>query len=50
MGTDFNEDLNDVRDIHLCDLGSAGNTWDKSQRYRVWIPETLDITKPSYKP
>jgi hypothetical protein len=24
--------------IHLCDYASAGNTWDATSRYRVWIP------------
>lgn len=26
----------------FCDFASAGNTWDKKERYRVWIPRTLD--------
>lgn len=28
----------DTRQIHLCDFASAGNTWDESVRYRVWLP------------
>ena len=32
-----------VRPIRFCDFSSAGNTWDPSVRYRVWIPQTLDI-------
>lgn len=28
--------------INMCDFGSAGNTWDKTQRYRVWLPEVND--------
>lgn len=30
---------------HFCDFASAGNTWDKSERYRVWLPKTVDPTK-----
>ena len=25
-------------DVRLCDYASAGNTWDASSRYRVWMP------------
>jgi DUF1680 family protein len=31
------------RTIHLCDFSSAGNSWDVKQRYRVWLPKTLDV-------
>lgn len=31
------------RKITLCDFASAGNTWDPAVRYRVWLPETLNI-------
>ena len=24
--------------VHLCDFASAGNTWDESERYRLWLP------------
>ena len=24
--------------IHLCDFASAGNTWDETERYRLWLP------------
>lgn len=30
--------------IHFCDFCSAGNIWDKSTRYRVWLPEPLNVT------
>jgi DUF1680 family protein len=33
--------------IRFCDFASAGNTWDKSNRYRVWLPEALDVRLPS---
>ena len=28
---------------HFCDFASAGNTWDKNERYRVWLPRTLNV-------
>lgn len=31
------------RDILFCDFASSGNTWAPDVRYRVWIPETLNI-------
>ena len=34
--------------IRLCDFGSAGNTWEKSTRYRVWLPETLNAMYAPY--
>ena len=36
--------------VRLCDFGSAGNTWSKSDRYRVWLPQTLNVMKTPYKP
>lgn len=30
---------------HFCDFASAGNTWDQGERYRVWLPRTVDPTK-----
>lgn len=32
-------------DLILCDYVSAGNTWDKNSRYRVWIPERFDPSR-----
>ncbi len=29
--------------IRFCDFASAGNTWDPKTRYRVWIPEPLNV-------
>ena len=37
------------RQIHLCDFASAGNTWDKSTRYKVWLPKTLNVMKGEYR-
>lgn len=31
------------RRITLCDFASAGNSWDPAVRYRVWLPQTLNI-------
>ena len=49
LGTDL-EGNGDVRQIKLCDFSSAGNEWDKSQRYRVWLPKTLNAQKMPYVP
>ena len=37
----YNE-FNHEGQIKMCDYGSACNTWDKAQRYRVWLPEVND--------
>ncbi len=34
--------------IRFCDYGSAGNDWNKSGRYRVWIPKTLHVMSQPY--
>lgn len=34
--------------IKVCDFSSAGNDWDKTQRYRVWLPKTLNAMRKSY--
>jgi DUF1680 family protein len=31
------------KQIHFCDFASAGNTWDENVRYRIWIPEPLNV-------
>lgn len=48
-GTDL-EGNGTPRPIKLCDFASAGNTWDKAERYRVWLPKTLNVTLAPYKP
>ncbi len=35
--------------IHFCDFSSAGNTWDKKSRYKVWLPEPLNVMKTKYE-
>lgn len=47
-GTDL-ENNGKPRSIHLCDFASAGNSWDKSVRYRVWLPKTLNVTEGKYR-
>lgn len=49
LGTDL-EGNGKPTPIHLCDFGSAGNTWEKSVRYRVWLPETLHVMHSPYVP
>ena len=49
LGTDL-ESNRAPKQIHLCDFASAGNTWDKTQRYRVWLPKTLNVMHSPYKP
>lgn len=49
MGTDL-EGSGEAKQIHLCDFGSAGNTWERSIRYRVWLPKTLNVMKSPYVP
>lgn len=48
MGTDL-EGHRTPRQIHFCDFASAGNSWDLSQRYRVWLPKTLNVMHSPYK-
>ena len=35
--------------IYFCDFSSSGNTWDKNSRYKVWIPEPLNVMKTKYE-
>lgn len=49
LGTDL-EGNGKPTPIHLCDFGSAGNSWDKSVRYRVWLPKTLNVMHSPYIP
>lgn len=37
------------RQIKVCDFASAGNNWDKQQRYRVWLTKTLNVMHSPYK-
>lgn len=49
LGTDL-ESHRAPLNIHFCDFASAGNTWDKTVRYRVWVPKTLNVIHAPYKP
>ncbi len=49
LGTDL-EGHGKARAIHFCDFASAGNSWDVSQRYRVWLPKTLNVRRAPYQP
>lgn len=49
LGTDL-EGHNKKTNIRFCDFSSAGNTWDKTVRYRVWLPKTLDVKRAPYIP
>ena len=48
-GTDL-EGNSAPQQILFCDFASAGNTWDKAERYRVWLPKTLNVQKSPYIP
>jgi len=49
LGTDL-EGHREPRQVHFCDFASAGNSWDLNQRYRVWLPKTLNVMHSPYKP
>ena len=49
LGTDL-EGNGMANKIHICDFSSAGNEWDKAQRYRVWLPKTLNVQNMPYVP
>ena len=48
LGTDL-EGHRTPKQIHFCDFASAGNMWDHSQRYKVWLPKTLNVMRTPYK-
>jgi hypothetical protein len=49
LGTDLEGEFREPKQIHFCDFGSAGNTWDRKTRYRVWIKQTLNVMNAEYK-
>jgi DUF1680 family protein len=49
LGTDLEGEFRNPVPVHFCDFGSAGNTWDRDTRYRVWIKQTLNVMKTAYK-
>lgn len=49
LGTDLEGDFVNPKQVSFCDFASAGNTWGEDSRYRVWIPQTLNVMKMDYK-
>ena len=49
LGTGIESTGNNITQIHFCDFGSAGKTWDKNTRYRVWLPKPLNVMHTKYK-
>lgn len=49
MGTDLEGEFRAPRQVLFCDFASAGNTWEEGIRYRVWIPQTLNVMKVNYQ-
>lgn len=39
----YSESEADKEMTYFCDFASAGNTWDPHERYRVWLPRTLNV-------
>ena len=39
----YNGDKESFRNVHFTDFGSAGNRWDQTTRYRVWLPKTIEV-------
>lgn len=50
LGTDLEGEYKNPHPVHFCDFGSAGNDWNRTSRYRVWIKQTLNVMKTQYKP
>jgi DUF1680 family protein len=49
LGTDLEGDFRNPKQVNFCDFASAGNTWGEDSRYRVWIPQTLNVMQTDYK-
>lgn len=50
LGTNLEGEACNPEKVPFCDFASAGNTWDRDVRNRVWIPETLNTMYTIYKP
>lgn len=48
-GTDLEGEGSVAKPISFCDFASAGNTWNPSTRYRVWLRKTLNTTQMKYE-
>ncbi|HBC78751.1 MAG TPA: hypothetical protein DEO60_10200 [Bacteroidales bacterium] len=49
LGTDLEGEFRTPKQIGFCDFASAGNTWGEDSRYRIWIPQTLNVMKAEYR-
>ncbi len=49
LGTGIASTSNPTSQIHFCDFGSAGNSWDENTRYKVWLPEPINVMKTEYE-
>ncbi len=49
LGTGIASTNDPASQIHFCDFSSAGNTWDPNTRYKVWLPEPLNVMKTKYE-
>jgi DUF1680 family protein len=49
LGTDLEGDFRNPKQVNFCDFASAGNTWGEDSRYKVWIPQTMNVMKTDYK-
>lgn len=49
LGTDLEGEFQYPKQVHFCDFASAGNTWEYSARYRVWIKQTLNVMNSPYR-
>jgi uncharacterized protein len=42
----FDQGLHDAKgELFLTDYSSAGNAWNESNRFRVWLPQILDPSR-----
>lgn len=49
QGTTHEGEEGKARPIQFCDFASAGNTWDLSSYYRVWVRQVLNVTNSPYR-
>ena len=48
LGVNMEGDSKLPKPIHFCDFASAGNTWNKAIRYKVWIKKTVSVMHTNY--
>jgi len=49
LGTVLEDESSEPQFISFCDFASAGNTWKHTDRYRVWIPQPLNVMSSDYE-